>query len=96
MWSPYQVDDYMDANVRDLKARLSSYLRKVEAGASVTVRMRNRAVARLVPVQATGKLTDLCRMPGVRWSGGKPKGLARAEKMPRGVSLAAWVAEDRR
>lgn len=86
----------MDANVRDLKARLSSYLRKVEAGASVTVRMRNRAVARLVPVQATGKLTDLCRMPGVRWSGGKPKGLARAETMPRGVSLAAWVAEDRR
>jgi prevent-host-death family protein len=86
----------MDANVRDLKARLSSYLRRVEAGASVTVRMRNRAVARLVPVRAPSQLADLARIPGIRWSGGKPRGLARAEPMRRGVSVAAWVAEDRR
>lgn len=86
----------MDTNVRDLKARLSSYLRKVEAGASVTVRVRNRAVAQLVPVRRASRLADLARIPGIRWSGGKPRGLARAEPMPRGVSLAAWVAEDRR
>lgn len=86
----------MDAKVRDLKAQLSSYLRKVEAGASVTVRVRNRAIARLVPVRAAGRLADLGRIPGIRWSGGKPKGLARAQRLPRGVSLAAWVAEDRR
>jgi prevent-host-death family protein len=86
----------MDTNVRDLKARLSSYLRKVEGGASVTVRVRNRAVARLVPVRTASRLGDLASIPGIRWSGGKPKGLARAEPMPRGVSLAAWVAEDRR
>lgn len=86
----------MDANVRDLKAQLSSYLRKVAAGASVTVRVRNRAVARLVPVRAPSRLSDLARIPGVRWSGGKPRGLARAQRMPRGVSLAAWVTEDRR
>jgi len=86
----------MDTNVRDLKARLSSYLRKVEGGASVTVHVRNRAVARLVPVRRAGRLADLARIPGIRWSGGKPKGLARTEPMRRGVSLAAWVAEDRR
>jgi prevent-host-death family protein len=86
----------MDANVRDLKAQLSSYLRKVAAGASVTVRVRNRAVARLVPVPAPGRISDLARIPGVRWSGGKPRGLARAQRMARGVSLAAWVSEDRR
>lgn len=86
----------MDASVRELKARLSSYLREVEAGASVTVRVRNRAVARLVPVRAPGGVKDLARIPGVRWRGGKPKGVARAEAMPRGVSLATWVAEDRR
>ena len=86
----------MDAKVRDLKAHLSSYLRKVEAGASVTVRVRNRAIARLVPVRAAGRLADLGRIPGIRWSGGKPKGLARAQRLPRGVSLARWVAEDRR
>jgi prevent-host-death family protein len=86
----------MDANVRDLKARLSSYLRKVEGGASVTVRVRNRAVARLVPVRAASRLSELARVPGIRWRGGKPRGLARAQRMPRGTSLADWVAEDRR
>ncbi len=86
----------MDANVRDLKARLSSYLRKVEAGASVTVRVRSRAVARIVPVRPAHRLSDLARLPGIRWSGRKPRGLARPERMPRGASLAAWVAEDRR
>lgn len=86
----------MDASVSELKARLSSYLRAVEAGASVTVRVRNRAVARLVPVSAATRSTGLARVPGIRWSGGRPKGFARAEQMPRGVSLAAWVAADRR
>jgi prevent-host-death family protein len=86
----------MDANVRDLKARLSSYLRKVAGGASVTVRVRDRAVARLVPARPARRLADLARVPGIRWSGGKPRGLARAERMPRGTSLADWVAEDRR
>ena len=82
--------------MRDLKARLGFYLRRVEAGASVTVRVRNRAVARLVPVRTARRVADLARTPGIRWSGGKPKGLAGAERMPRGVSLAAWVAQDRR
>jgi prevent-host-death family protein len=86
----------MDTNVRDLKARLSSFLRKVEAGASITVRVRNRAVARLVPVRTASRVADLARVPGIRWSGGKPKGLARAQRMPRGLSLSTWVAEDRR
>jgi prevent-host-death family protein len=86
----------MDTNVRDLKARLSSYLRKVAAGASVTVHVRNRPVARLVPVPAPSRVVDLTRVPGIRWSGGKPRGLARAEPMRRGVSLSAWIAEDRR
>lgn len=86
----------MDAKVRDLKAHLSSYLRRVENGASVTVRVRDRAVARLVPVKTTARLADLQGVPGLRWSGGKPKGLARAQRMRRGVSLAAWVSQDRR
>jgi prevent-host-death family protein len=86
----------MDAKVRDLKAQLSSYLRKVEAGASITVRVRNRPVARLVPARAPDRLADLARVPGLRRSGGKPRGLTRPQRLPRGMSLAAWVAEDRR
>jgi len=41
-------------------------------------------------------LVDLARLPGIRWNSRKPRGLASAERMPRGVSLASWVAKNRR
>lgn len=42
----------MEVGVRDLKARLSEFLGKVEAGESVVVTDRGRPVARLVPFAA--------------------------------------------
>ena len=86
----------MDATVRDLKTHLSAYLRRVADGESVTVKVRRRPVARLVPVRPASPVGDLARLPGVRWSGRKPKGLERPQRLPKGVSLARWVAEDRR
>jgi prevent-host-death family protein len=40
----------MDVGVRDLKARLSEYLARVERGESLNVTSRGRHVARIVPV----------------------------------------------
>lgn len=42
----------MDVPVRDLKNRLSEYLRKVSAGQEVVVTSRGKAVARLVAPRA--------------------------------------------
>ena len=39
--------------VRELRQRASAFLRQVETGATVEVRSRGRAVARLVPVRQT-------------------------------------------
>ncbi len=86
----------MEANIRELKANLSSLLRRVQAGDTVTVCVRSRKVARIVPIAKSGGPDELERVPGVVWKGGKPKGLARGEALPRGVSLSDWVAEDRR
>ena len=86
----------MDANIRELKANLSTLIRKVEAGETVTVSVRNRRVARIVPISDRGGLKELARLPGLAWRGGKPLGLARGERLPRGVELSDWVAEDRR
>jgi len=86
----------MDANIRELKARLSGVIRKVQAGETVTVRVRNRPVARIVPIDAGGGARSLLRLPGILWKGGKPSGLTRGERLPRGVNLSDWVAEDRR
>lgn len=86
----------MEASVRELKAHLSEYLRQVQAGATVTVKAHDRPVARIVPVAGETSLDELARTPGISWSGGKPIGLPRGEALPAGVSLADWVAEDRR
>lgn len=97
MWSPISVCDYtMEASIRELKANLSGLIRKVEAGQSITVTVRRRPVARIVPIARSGSLQALARIPGIAWDGGKPTGVARAEALPRGVELAAWVAQDRR
>lgn len=86
----------MDANIRQLKANLSGLIRRVEAGETVTVSVRKRPVARIVPIARSGGLEDLARMPGIAWGGGKPAGMAEGEVLPRGVNLSDWVSEDRR
>ena len=86
----------MDASIRELKANLSGLIRKVQAGETVTVRVRSRPVARIVPLARGENLQALARIPGLTWRGGKPAGLVRAERLPRGVELSKWVAGDRR
>lgn len=86
----------MDASIRELKAKLSGVIRRVQAGETVTVSVRNRPVARIVPIARSGGLKELLRTPGIVWKGGKPAGLPHGERLPRGVDLSDWVAEDRR
>ena len=83
----------MQANIRQLKANLSSYVKKAAEGQLVTVNVHNRPVARIVPFSASASLTQL---PGIRWNGGKPAGLPQGESMRKGVSLSAWVKQGRR
>ncbi len=86
----------MEANIRQLKANLSAYIRKAAAGEAVTVSVHNRPVARIVPFKVNTPLSRLADLPGLRWNGGKPAGLPKGETMRRGVSLSAWVKQDRR
>ena len=86
----------MDTNIRELKAKLSGMIRKVQAGETITVSVHSRPVARIVPIARNGDLNELTRTPGIAWKGGKPAGLPLGERVPRGVDLSDWVAEGRR
>ncbi len=86
----------MLANIRQLKANLSSYVKKAAAGQPVTVNVHNRPVARIVPFSDSASLASLTQLPGIRWNGGKPAGLPRGESMRKGVSLSTWVKQGRR
>ena len=86
----------MDTSIRDLKANLSHYIRQVEAGETITVSIHNRPVAKIIPIKQKPSLKELANLPGILWNGGKPKGSRKPQRMPKGVSVAKWVIEDRR
>jgi prevent-host-death family protein len=86
--------------VRELRARLSAYLRAVSRGATVTVGNRRRApVARLVPVLRSrdAELLDRLAARGVLQRGvGKPGHAARVRPRRTRRLLSDIVVEDRR
>ncbi len=95
----------MNVSVRDLKAKLSRYLRQAHAGRDVVVTSRGRPVARLLAVPEDGAekpsgqelLRRLRLLPGVRLgAGGKPLGAKSPIRIrPGQKSLAEMVLEDR-
>lgn len=86
----------METSIRQLKANLSAYIQKAAAGETVTVSVHDRPVARIVPFRVGTPLSKLTALAGARWNGRKPAGLPRGETLRKGISLAAWVNEDRR
>ncbi|MGH7810422.1 MAG: type II toxin-antitoxin system Phd/YefM family antitoxin, partial [Candidatus Binatia bacterium] len=85
--------------MRQLKTQLARYLRAVEAGDSLTVTVRNRPVAKVIPIRAQGKgseaaLNSLVEKGLIRPSKRRPKPLKRALKV-RNVRIAEAVLEDR-
>jgi prevent-host-death family protein len=86
------------AGVRDLKNKLSHYLREVKKGRSVMITERGKLVATIVPVQeraAVEKLKQLARSGLGTWRGGKPKGASRSVVV-KGKPVGDIVLEERR
>jgi prevent-host-death family protein len=86
--------------VRDLRARLSAYLRSVANGTSITIRdRRRRPVARLVPVSRSpeNELLDRLADQGILRRGvGKPGQGHPVKSRRRRHLLSDVVIEDRR
>ena len=84
--------------VRDLKNRLSHHLKRVRAGARLTVTERGKPIAMLAPVEEKDDLAWLHKMVAegrAHWSGGKPTGSKNPPKNT-GKPLSDVVIEDRR
>ncbi len=87
-----------EVGIRELKAHLSEHLKRVQAGARLTVTVRGRAIATLEPVEAVNDTSWARRMVvegQARWSGGKPTGL-RPRLGSKGRPTSRMVIEDRR
>ena len=97
------VATIMDVSVRELKNRLSEYLRRANAGEEVIITSRGKVIARLLgpgnAQQASPKEVARMRLrnqPWIRASRGKtplPHPIARAKSGEK--SLSDWVSEQR-
>jgi prevent-host-death family protein len=84
--------------VRDLKNRLSHHLKRVRAGARLTVTERGRPIATLAPFEVKDDQAWIWRMVArgeATWSGGKPTG-SKNPPVNRGKLGSDIVIEDRR
>ena len=84
--------------IRELRDRLSDYLRRVKAGERLVVTDRGRAVAVISPPAdepTSRQFEELLREGIGRWGGGKPQGAARPPRNT-GPSVAWAVSEGRR
>ena len=92
---------FMEAKIRELKNRLSYYLRRVREGDSVVVFDRSTAVARIEPIRdgalpaVSEPVARLLESGELLWGGGKPEGIPVSEARPS-ASLSDFVSEDRR
>jgi prevent-host-death family protein len=69
------------AGIRDLKNKLSHYLREVKKGRSIVIMERGKVVAKIIPAQQhpdVEKLKKLARTGLGTWKGEKPKGASRS------------------
>lgn len=85
--------------IRDLKARLSRHLRRVQAGARIVVTDRGRSIATIAPIEPApdlGWTQALVAEGRARWDGGKPAGCSRPVEVAPDRTVSAAVIEDRR
>ena len=84
--------------VRELKNRLSAFLRRAADGERITITDRGRPIAVLAPAanhREDDAIAAMVREGLVRWGGGTPRGSRRPVKM-RGRPISDTMLEDRR
>ena len=86
------------AGIKDLKNRLSYYLRKVKKGEKILITDRDQIIATILPVERgeeDSRLLSLVKEGFASWRGGKPTGSHRPVKI-EGRTVSEIVLEERR
>ena len=85
----------ISVGIKELKARLSNYVGKVENGEEVVITDHGREVAVVIPISSERRaVRSLVDSGKAKWSGGKPKGKTGLKM--KGKPLSETVLEERR
>jgi prevent-host-death family protein len=90
----------IEVNVRELKSRLSHYLRKLDEGEQIKITRRGKTVGTIVPTpeedRLRAKMAELQARGIITWSGKKPTFPKKGVKMKgEGPTMAEMIIEDR-
>lgn len=84
-------------SIRELKSRLSHYLRLARGGESVVITDRGVPVGRLVPIEPDleGRIAALRAAGLLQWSGRRLVPRQPTVRLPPGKTVAELIVEDR-
>jgi prevent-host-death family protein len=88
----------ISVGIKDLKNRLSHYLREVKKGERILITERDQVIATILPVERgeeDSRLLSLVKEGFATWKGGKPTGSRHPVKI-KGKAVSDIVLEDRR
>ncbi|MGH8246788.1 MAG: type II toxin-antitoxin system Phd/YefM family antitoxin [Gammaproteobacteria bacterium] len=88
----------MTVGVRELKSRLSEYLRQVKAGRTIVITERGKTVGRIVPANQSleEKMQAMVRAGLAEWNGQRLKPMKPVARVKEGYSVAQIIIDDRR
>ncbi len=88
----------MNVGIREIKNRLSQYLRRVKRGETIIITERNVPVAKIIPYNKAS-IDDILILQEsglVSWRGGKPEGLDSPPEVKGDLLVSEIITEDRR
>ncbi len=85
----------VSVGIKELKAKLSSYVERVRHGEEIVITEHGKEVAIVLPISRERKAVASLVIAGkAKWSGGKPEGLTGVKM--KGKPLSRTVLEERR
>jgi prevent-host-death family protein len=85
----------ISAGIKELKAKLSSYIDTVNKGEQVVITEHGKEVAIIIPISKERRaIRSLVNAGIAHWAGGKPKGLFGIKI--KGKPLSETILEERR
>lgn len=87
----------MSVGIRELKARLSTYLGQVKAGATLIITERGRPIGRIVPLRPSpqSRVEEFAQAGLVSWSGRPLRPREPVARTRGGKTLSQLLLEDR-
>ena len=87
----------MRVGVRELKSRLSEYLRRVKTGQTIVITDHGRPVGRIVPAERPleARLGAMIEAGALAWSGQKLEPMVPVAQVQADHSVADLLIEDR-